>query len=265
MHRSLSHVLLACSLAVGGVASAEPKRNDKLEAKTAYETGIKEFSDGKYDDAARYFSRAYELMREPTILYNVAQSYRLAQRFEKAAKVYREFLAHLPAGSESRPEIDGRIVEMDERTADERRRAERARLDLLREHEADPAPSVKLPAPVKHRPATLELVGYTLVGVTAASLAAGIATSVLAGRASSDVQRAASAHETFGTSLDDTQARGKTYDKVAIAMYAVAGVAAAGAGVALWLGHAPKHRADGVAFLPAVIPQGGALVLAGRF
>ncbi|MEO6951837.1 MAG: hypothetical protein ABI321_08480 [Polyangia bacterium] len=260
MPRSLLHVLLAASLALSAVASADPKKGDKLEAKTAYESGIKEFGDGKYDDAARDFGRSYELVGEPAILYNVAQSYRLAQRFGNAAKAYREFLAHLPPDAKSRPEVEGRIVEMDERVADEQRRAERARIEPPREA---PIAHVVEPPPAK-RIGTLEIVGYSLVGVTAAGLASGIALSVLAGKASSDVQHAASAHETFGTSLDDTQSRGKTYDKVAIAMYAVAGVAAAGAGVALGLGLA-KHRSDRVAVLPAVTPQGAALVIGGHF
>lgn len=260
MPRSLVHVLLAASLSVSAVSLAEPKKSDKLEAKTAYEAGIQEFGDGKYDEAARDFSRAYYLVGEPGILYNVAQSYRLAQRFGDAAKAYREFLSHLPKDAPSRAEIEGRIAELDERAADAERRADRARTEPKRQL---PVPHVAEKPPVR-RTGTLEIVGYSLVGVTIAGLASGIALSVLAGRASSDVQSAAAAHETFGIALDDTQSRGKTYDRVAIAMYVVGGVAAAGAGVAIGLGR-PKRRPERIAVVPLVTPQGGALVVGGRF
>ena len=260
MPRSLAHVLLAASLSLSAVSRAEPKKSDKLEAKTAYEAGIEEFGDGKYDDAARDFSRAYELVGEPGILYNVAQSYRLGQRFGEAAKAYREFLSHLPKDATSRPEVEGRIVELDERAADERRRADRARTEPKREL---PSPHVDDKAPARHT-GTLEIVGYALVGVTAAGLASGISLSVFAGRASSDVQSAARAHETFGTSLADTQSRGKTFDRVAIAMYVVSGVAAAGAGVALGMGRS-RRRAERVALVPFATPQGGGFVVGGRF
>jgi tetratricopeptide (TPR) repeat protein len=58
---------------------------------------------GDYEQAIAAFSRAYELAPTPALLFNLAQSYRLAGNCPRAALLYRRYLA-------TDPESDARAV-----------------------------------------------------------------------------------------------------------------------------------------------------------
>ncbi len=267
------------------------------EAKVHYENGIRKFDLGKYDEAAEEFVQAYELVGEPAILYNIAQSYRLGERFEKSAQFYRSFLRRM-SDIKNRQEIEGRIVEMEERAADQKRQAERKAADQrdaerkadARKSEArktnstqqldvtEPAPRL---APVEEdqpKPGrTLKIVGYSLCGLTAASAGMGLAMSLLARSASNTVERAATDRQPFTPNLQNTESKGKLYDTIGIVGYAVAGAAAIGAAATIYLGfRAEKNAAEAQnaslrrrlampTLVPAVGRDAGGLVLMGRF
>ena len=255
---------LVVLFAGSGPASAE-KKDKRAEAKQHYENGLRKFDIGKYDDAADEFVEAYELVGDPpNILYNIAQAYRLGEKFEKSAQFYRSFLRKVPDVS-NRQEIEGRIVEMDERAADQKRQADRRateqaaaerreaarRAELLRQAQRktqndgnrpvtgpEPPPRNDV-TPDDDRPKpgrTLKIVGYALCGLTAAALGVGIAMTVLAVRANKNIESASTRGDVFDTGLRDTESHGQVYDKVQIVGYSVAGAAAIGAGVAIYFG-----------------------------
>ncbi len=296
---ALPCLLVAIGLMLAAPARVEAKPDNKTsEAKTHYENGIRKFDLGKYDEAAEEFVQAYELVGEPAILYNIAQSYRLGERFEKSAQFYRSFLRRM-SDIKNRQEIEGRITEMEERAADQRRQAERRvmeqreaerkaelrKVEMRKNQAAEQLRQTEPPpreAPVEEDHAkpgrTLKLVGYGLCGLTAASLGLGIAMSVLAKQASNKVENAASAKEVFSTELRDTESRGKTYDTVAIVGYAVAGAAAIAAGASIYLGFRAEKRAQADSasaprgrriawpmIAPSLGKNEGGFVLAGRF
>jgi len=265
LHR-LGTALLALLVLVAPVGPASADKKDKrAEAKQHYENGLRKFDIGKYDDAADEFVQAYELVGDPpNILYNIAQAYRLGEKFEKSAQFYRSFLRKVPDVS-NRTEIEGRIVEMDERAADQKRQADRRaseqalaeqreaarKAELLRQQQKknqaeagrpltgpEPPPRNDV-TPDDDRPKpgrTLKIVGYALCGLTAAALGVGIAMTVLATQANKKVEDAAGRGDVFDTTLRDTESHGQVYDKVQIVGYSLAGAAAIGAGVAIYFG-----------------------------
>lgn len=261
---------------VVAIALAAPhvyaKPESRSEARTRYEAAQKAYAAGRYDDAARDFSRAYELVGDSGLLYNAAQAFRLAGNWAMAADLYRTLLDKLPPKASNRPEIEGRIAEMDERVADEKRRADRAREEAEEKQRQAAAPVEPPPVatpPVEHAPPprpgrTLEIVGYSLSGVAGALLGTGIAMSVLSHQANDAVESAARHNAIFTPGLKDDQSNGHVYDKVQIASYAIAGAAAVGASVALVLGmRADKRAQERVTVRPGIGP--GAFVLAGQF
>jgi tetratricopeptide (TPR) repeat protein len=295
--RLLGRVALVLCVLCAWATSARAKAGDhKAEAKAHYDNAVRQFDLGKYDDAAEEFKTAYDLTGEAAILYNVAQAYRLAGNFDLAAQFYRNVLRKLPE-VQNRDEIKGRIVEMDERAAEQKRQVERRETERRaaerKAHEArentpppvgntpqgpEPAPrdsGVTAPAPQPGRP--LEIAGYALCGVAGAGIIVGAVMSALTVQENNKVQSAAKqGGQTFSTSLRDAQDKGQLYGKLQYVGYGIGGAAAVGAVVTLVLGFRADRQARetsasrarfwaDLSWSPSVGLGGGGLVLGGRF
>ncbi len=289
---SLRHLVTCLLLLIpsgSGVAMADGRQHDKKsDAKVHYETGIREFDLGRYDEAAQEFVDAYELVGEPAILYNIAQAYRLGERFEKSAQFYRSFLRHMGQVA-NRAEIEGRIAEMDERAADLKRKVEREAIE-----KAERRASRQSGERTSERPSTddpprqpqtsssgrgLKIGGYVVFAISAGFVGMGGAMSGLAARASSSVENAASMNGTFTTDLRDIEASGKLYDKLAIVGYSLAGATAIGGALCVYFGfreerfarfaQGGKSREASRLAMPIVTPNVSpdriGLVVTGRF
>jgi tetratricopeptide (TPR) repeat protein len=293
-------VVLFLMVSVCATVSADKKSDHKAEAKAHYDTAVRRFDLGKYEEAAQEFTQAYELSGESAILYNIGQAYRLAGKFEEAAGAYRSVLRKLP-DVQNRDEIKGRIDEMDERAAEQKRQAARrdaervaaerkaAQDAALRAQQAGNGQGPKGTEPPPrgngvsenqpHPGRTLEITGYALCGLTGAGVILGAAMSALTVQASNKVQSAAKqGGQTFTTGLNDTQSKGMLYDKLQIVGYAVGGAAAVGAAVTLYLGFRADKRAQessptsfrdrllaNTTLSPMMGANGGGLMLGGRF
>lgn len=274
--RSLTAVLLLVfSLRI---AAAAPTAEKRAEAKLHYENGLRKFDVGKYDEAAEEFQAAYEIVGDPVILYNIAQSFRVAQKYEKALLFYKNYLRRT-GNPANRGEVEQRIGEITAVLEQQRRATEAPPTGPIKSGEPtekppepEPKPVVKPvePAPVPpppERPAnarTLKLTGIALAGVTAASLAVAIAMSVTAGQASSDVEAAARSKVEFTQALRNKESDGKTFDVVGIAFYAVAGACAVAAGVTLGLG-LKGERAARASLVPTFGRDAAGVAILGRF
>jgi tetratricopeptide (TPR) repeat protein len=95
MMRSLivSALLLAASSAGADNAS---------EAKGYYERATAHFAVGDFAKAADEYQQAYTLKPDPALLYNAAQSYRLAGNNEKALILYKNYVQLYP----NQPNVD---------------------------------------------------------------------------------------------------------------------------------------------------------------
>jgi hypothetical protein len=106
--RSLIVVLLSL-LMVPGVRAAE-QPNDVATAHVRKATAA--FNLGKYADAAKEYEAAYEQTLDPNLLFNLGQTYRLAENREKALTAYRSFLRSAP-DSPQRPLAESKIRELE--------------------------------------------------------------------------------------------------------------------------------------------------------
>jgi tetratricopeptide (TPR) repeat protein len=98
-------------LALGVSASA--RADDAVTAREHYQKGTSYYDLGKYDDAIKEFEAAYEIKNDPALLYNLAQSNRLAGNSEQALHFYRTYLRYVPKAT-NRAEIESRIAQLDQ-------------------------------------------------------------------------------------------------------------------------------------------------------
>lgn len=123
---SIAHPALA---APGGAAAVD--ETAALEAKRHYEEGTKAFNLGEFPRAISEFKAAYNAKPEPLLLYNIAQSYRLAGDPTQAVFFYKSFLRNMPAAT-NRKDVEGQIRRL-EKQIDQAKR--------------EPAPTLLSPAP----------------------------------------------------------------------------------------------------------------------
>jgi hypothetical protein len=81
------------------------------EARAYVEKATAEYALNKYAAAAENFEKAFELKPDPALLYNAAQSYRLAGNKERALALYESFLRVYPK-EKKRAEIESHIQQL---------------------------------------------------------------------------------------------------------------------------------------------------------
>jgi hypothetical protein len=98
-------LVLAASTLPGGRALAD----DASEAKTHYQKATAHYAVGEYKEAAQEYEAAYKAKQDPALLYNAAQSHRLAGENQKALLLYKNIVKLYPTSkyaAESRDRID---------------------------------------------------------------------------------------------------------------------------------------------------------------
>jgi tetratricopeptide (TPR) repeat protein len=90
------------------------------EAKKHYEEGTKAFNLGEYPRAIAEFKATYNAKPDPLLLYNIAQSYRLAGDANQALFFYKSFLRNMPAAT-NRKEVEGRIKGLEKQVAEQKK------------------------------------------------------------------------------------------------------------------------------------------------
>lgn len=104
---------------------APPDKPKVKQAKSYVDAGLAAQGGGDYDTAITFYSKAYELVPHPVLLFNIAQAHRLAGRVDPAVKLYQRFLATNPTGAEAQIARDV-LAEIAKRKAEQARRAEQA-------------------------------------------------------------------------------------------------------------------------------------------
>jgi hypothetical protein len=91
--RIVAALAAALALAAGLVLAPAARAEDaNAEAKQTYQQGVAAFEDGRFDDAARAFRKAYELKPSWKLLYNMAQSEAAARRYGLALDAFEKYL-----------------------------------------------------------------------------------------------------------------------------------------------------------------------------
>src|SRR5262245_56225896 len=93
------------------VAPADEARQ-QAAARALVDEGFAAYGVKDYDRAIERFRAAYEIWPAPSLVYNIAQAFRLAGRCADALRSYREFLERDP-DVENRTAVELRIVEME--------------------------------------------------------------------------------------------------------------------------------------------------------
>jgi tetratricopeptide (TPR) repeat protein len=81
------------ALLVGRVRADEAAT---AQARALYDKAIAHYDLAEYETAITEFKQAYELTREPALLFNIAQSYRLHRDYEQALHFYKTYLELKP-------------------------------------------------------------------------------------------------------------------------------------------------------------------------
>lgn len=138
----MSTSLLLPLLATLLLATPDPKGDPKEAARELSKRAVVAYNLGHYLEAAELYESAYRQVQDPTLLFNIGQSYRLANQPERALAAYKGFLRTAPAADRNRAFVAARVGEL-ETALEEARRKEPL---ILPDARPTPAP-VTPPAP----------------------------------------------------------------------------------------------------------------------
>lgn len=110
------------ALAQGSGKAGSLTDDQKRRIKEHYEKANRYYLIGKYPEAIVEFEAAYLIGADPVMIFNIAQSYRLNNQPEEAARFYRNYLRSAPDAS-NRAEVEKKIADMDKRAAEKRQSA----------------------------------------------------------------------------------------------------------------------------------------------
>jgi len=281
-------VALACVLACASAAAAPHKRRPPpvpeavRQAKALYDKGIKHYEIGEHEVAIVEFKRAYELSSSPGLLFNIAQCYRLAKKYDDALQFYHTYLRLMP-NAPNRADVEGLIAQV-EKTIKDDQDTNAATMALQTPPPAQPPlPTKVVETPIAPPPGTVappaqpvviapqierarELSRARLkIGIGIASLVVGAgalgAGAYFGARATSDsdeIERLRAAHAPWDAHAQQTWDDGKSSALIASVLYAVGGVAIATGGLLTILGARQRHAAQRLALVPTV--SGGGMV-----
>ena len=106
----------ALSLAAGVAVIAQSptvSAGPQAEANAHFRSGNAAFDGGDFPSAQREYEAAYRETNDPDILFNLAQSARFSNQFEKAKKGYADYLAHFPNAMD-RDAVRDEIAQLDD-------------------------------------------------------------------------------------------------------------------------------------------------------
>jgi hypothetical protein len=107
-----SVLLFAALLMLSSVARAD----DAADAKMHYQKATAHYAVGEYREAAAEYEAAYKAKQDPALLYNAAQSHRLANDNQKALLLYRNIVKLYPT-SKYAAEAKDRIEKLEQAIA----------------------------------------------------------------------------------------------------------------------------------------------------
>src|SRR5204863_4100840 len=108
---------VACGVCAASPALARTPTEEAAAAKEHYTKGTKLYDLGKYEEAIKEFEAAYEIKDEPVLLYNIAQAYRLDNKYSEALRFYRSYMRKYTSKNKkdapNKTEVDAKIADME--------------------------------------------------------------------------------------------------------------------------------------------------------
>jgi len=112
-----STVVVMALLAVSTAWAGPSDDSDREAARVATKQAAAAYNLGHYDEAASQYEEAYRLVPDPIFLYDLGQSYRQANKLDKALTAYRSYLRTAPNDAPNLARVRQWIDEL-ERTLD---------------------------------------------------------------------------------------------------------------------------------------------------
>jgi tetratricopeptide (TPR) repeat protein len=219
--------VVVLALVLARSAAAQPDSTDpKDQAETLYKEGAHQYELHEYATAIDDFKRAYALFAEPTILFDIAQAYRMLHDCDNATAFYRDYVRAKPDG-EDRDAAIKRGDEMDACAAEQRRQREQ-----VAPHPVPITTVTAVPATPRNR--GIKIAGIIAAGVGVAIAGAGVYFSLDAADKARQLEQACMVSCVAGdvTSIDQA---GETSQDRALALYVIGGSAIAiGTGMFVW-------------------------------
>jgi len=237
---------LCVLVAMVGIAVASPKNPSpaQKQADALFVKGQASYEAGKYQDAIAQFKEAYELVKDPVFLFNIAQSYRKVADCTASAEYYKRFLDEAPQ-AENRQKVEQWIAELrpcveERQRQDEAARKNQEEAERLRK-ERELAERQRAAAPPREvtvdRGGPLRIGGLVLAGIGVVGLGAGVAYGIKGNSLRNDIEDQCSAPNSCQWDSPPIQAKhedGKTANVRSKIGYIGGGIAAV-AGAALYM------------------------------
>src|SRR5258706_1007612 len=118
--------------------------DDRASAREHFLKGTKAFDLGLFDDAIRDYTEAYKLRDDPALLYNIAQSHRLAGHKAESLHFYKIYLSKIPHAP-NRDEVIAKIDELSKAIDQEKRAQTMPPNQPIAPEAHAPPPEEKLP------------------------------------------------------------------------------------------------------------------------
>jgi tetratricopeptide (TPR) repeat protein len=224
------------------------------------ESGGKLFRDGKWAEARAKWEQAYELRPKPTLMFNIASTYRRAGDSAEAIEHYKKYLEIAPADAPYRSLAEDAVINL-QRVIDAEKRAAEA------EKRATTQPAPPPPAPRASASRGTGLIRWTgagLAGVGAVSLGVGLYRGFEARDLQGRFESLVGGNQ-WTQELEDDYRRGESLERQAIIFSVVGGVALAVGGGLLVAGLLQSGDDSPVAVAPFITGNRAGLAIAGGF
>ena len=229
-------LLLLASLALTPPAFAQssPTPAEVEQAKQLFRNGATLYDEGRYEDAIAAWQEAYNLSKEPVLLFNIANAYERLGRYQESYDALNRYRAFAPESE--REAIERRLVNLEAR---------------LKEQPASTTTTTPPPAPKPEKERSGLLIPVAFYGVGVAGLGVGTGFALRASGARDEAASLCAPTDTSALCPDSAAgaiSRDRTSSHIADVGFAVGAVGLVGGTALMFVG----RSSEGVAVSPTL-------------
>jgi tetratricopeptide (TPR) repeat protein len=258
------------------LAPPPARADDGLEeARTLFNKATVEYNVGRFQQALDLYTKAYERVPKPALLFNIGQCHRLLGHYDQALFFYSGYLREKPEAA-NRSLVEQHMAEAKQALEQQRAAEAEAQRRAAQQsgsapppeaHASEPAPAAAPPPPPvaiapQRSSHVLQIAGLATAGVGVVLVGTGVVLGVHASSVSNELSQVSSQHGTWTAQYQSDYDSGKSAATAATVLYVAGAVAVVGGGVLTWLGW-PKSRPANAAIAP--LPGGASFSLSGAF
>jgi tetratricopeptide (TPR) repeat protein len=271
-HRNTSLVLFGLLLCAGPLPSAVAEDKTGPEEVKTYEQllarGDEAWEAEDWGDAREAYQQAYAIHADPTLLFNIASTFRREGKLEEALDNYEKYLKATGPRGEFRAQADETAKQLRKELAARREQQRREEAERRRAEQAVPAPALEPSTPAdESRGLTVMQWGGIGSGVAGA---AALTYGFMEHRRSEKLEKqieTASAGQPWTADLQKKYDAGKSADRNFIIFTVVGGSALIAGGTLFYFGGRDDKstESEGISFVPVTDGESFGAVALGRF